>query len=227
MITAVAVVVPARDEAALVAGCLRAVHRSLLGLPVPIARTVVLVADRCTDETAELASAGGAVVVVSEEDRTIGEIRDLGCRRALALLPGHRPDRLLLLNTDADTEVTPGWAGHHLARAHRGWHATTGPAHLSGAFPGSPDAALRYRELVDTAERTTGNVYGANLAVRADAHTAVGGFGPTATGEDHSLWRRLAAAGYRLATEPRAVVHTSPRLDGRAPGGLASLLRQL
>ncbi|WIX76504.1 hypothetical protein QRX50_34260 [Amycolatopsis carbonis] len=143
---------------------------------------------------------------------------------ALDELDSVTPSGVVLLNTDADTEVTPVWALRHLDRARRGWHASAGPAHLSATFPGSSAAAARYHGIVAGAEA---NVYGANLAVRADAHLAVGGFGPLATGEDHALWHRLGSAGFRRCHEPAARVFTSPRLHGRAPGGLASLLHGL
>jgi cellulose synthase/poly-beta-1,6-N-acetylglucosamine synthase-like glycosyltransferase len=72
-----------------------------------------------------------------------------------------------------------------------------------------------------------GNVFGANLGVRADAYTSVGGFRPLHTGEDHDLWHRLGSAGYRLCFAADALVTTSSRLRGRATGGLADLLRYL
>ncbi|GAA3547674.1 hypothetical protein GCM10022222_34100 [Amycolatopsis ultiminotia] len=223
MISAVGVVVPARDEAASVSRCLHAIRRSLLRLPVSVERTVVVVADRCTDGTAARAWPL-AEVVVTDSPHTIGEVRDHGCHTALTQLADHPTAHVLLLNTDADTEVDSHWAARHLGSARLGFHAATGPAHLVGEFPGGTDAAAQYRELVDHAPV---NVYGANLAVRADAYTAVGRFGRTATGEDHSLWQRLETAGYRLTQDPNAFVHTSARLDGRAPEGLSSLLRRL
>ncbi|SEP37539.1 glycosyltransferase [Amycolatopsis saalfeldensis] len=226
MITAIAVVVPARDEAPAISGCLHAIRRSLLRLPVSVERAVIVVADRCADDTASRARSL-AEVIVSRAPLTIGEVRDLGCRTTLSRLAGHRTSEVLLLNTDADSEVDQHWAARHLARARQGGHATTGPAHLIGPAPGGPGAAARYRRLVETADREAGNVYGANLAVRADTYDAVGGFGRVASGEDHSLWNRLENAGYRLGQEPGASVRTSARLDGRAPGGLSSLLRKL
>lgn len=227
MITAVGVVVPARDEAELIGACLRALGDALHALPSGIARAVCVVADRCRDSTAAVARAT-ADVVVSEAARTIGEVRDLGVARVRERL-GARPAETLLLNTDADTCVTPGWALAHLTRARQGYHAIAGTAELSAPFSESARVLRRYDHIVDRARTAEGHgsVYGANLGVRADAFDVVGGFGPCATGEDHDLWRRLGQAGFRRCFEPAAPVVTSARLHGRAPGGLAALLRSL
>ncbi|WP_328457556.1 MULTISPECIES: glycosyltransferase [unclassified Amycolatopsis] len=226
MITAVGVVVPARDERDLIEPCLRALRRALWRLPARVERAVCVVADRCADDTAARARAtfGGWAtgrVVVTDRPRTIGEVRDLGVHAVRAGLAGHAASEVLLLNTDADTQVASGWAREHLRRVERGAHAVTGPAELAGPFPGSPHAARRYHAVVSGGV----NVYGANLGVRADAFDTVGGFGVCRTGEDHDLWRRLGEAGFRCRVEPAAVVRTSSRLDGRAPDGLAALLR--
>jgi hypothetical protein len=158
--------------------------------------------------------------VVIERPRTIGEVRDHGYHAVRAWLPEHKAANVLLLNTDADTTVEPQWAVEHLRRVDQGAHAVTGPAELAGPFPGSADAAHRYHALVDNGV----NVHGANLGVRADAF---GGFGWCPSGEDHHLWRRLLTAGYRCCVEPAAIVRTSARTEGRAPGGLAALLHRL
>jgi hypothetical protein len=228
VITAVGVVVPARDEEDLIVPCLHALRRALGRLPARVDRAVCVVADRCTDGTAARARAvfGGwaaARVVVTGRPRTIGEVRDLGCHAVRTGLSGHAASEVLLLNTDADSEVRPAWAREQVRSAEQGAHAITGPAPLPVPFPGSPDAARRYHAVVAGGI----NVYGANLGVRADAFDAVGGFGVRATGEDHALWHRLAEAGFHCRVEPAAVVRTSVRLDGRAPDGLAALLRTL
>lgn len=90
MIDAVAVVVPAWEEAATLPGCLDAVRRALAQLPAGITRTVVVVADRCTDAAAALARGHGAHVTTNTRLTTIGAVRDLGCRTALRALPGIR-----------------------------------------------------------------------------------------------------------------------------------------
>lgn len=233
MITAVGVVIPARDEAAHIGACLRAVRHALLALPPRIDRAVCVVADRCADDTAGIARAafGGwraGQVVGTGARLSIGEVRDLGVRTVRTQLPGHQPARTLLLSTDADTTVAPGWAREHLARATEGTHATAGSAELSAPLP-TASAEHRYRGVLERARLPDGhgNVYGANLGVRADAYSAIGGFLPLRSGEDHDLWRRLGAAGYRRCYDTGARVITSARLTGRAPNGLAALLSTL
>jgi hypothetical protein len=232
MISAVGVVVPARDEAALIGDCVAHLRGALGALPDGIERAVCVVADRCVDDTAAIARAGfggwsGTAVLANWCATTVGEVRQLGFRQVLAMLAGYEPSETLLLSTDADTTVAPGWALAHLHLAEQGWHAIAGVAELDEPLP--PPTALRY-----AAERGRahgphghGNVYGANLGVRADAYAAVGGFTPLATGEDHDLWRRLDAAGFRCVHATEAVATTSSRLAGRARDGLAALLNRL
>jgi cellulose synthase/poly-beta-1,6-N-acetylglucosamine synthase-like glycosyltransferase len=231
MITAVGVVVPARDEQRRIGRCVRALATALRALPPWLDISVCVVADRCHDDTARLARAalGSGRVVVNHADRTIGEIRDLGCRHVLTMLSRHRPDEVLLLGTDADSVVAPDWVRQHVRMIDSGVHATAGTIELTGRPALPPVVAQRYAAVVADAggPEGHGNVYGANLAVRADAYLAVGGFGTVASGEDRALWRRLGDGGYlrRYVVEP--VVRTSARRRGRAPGGLADLLRAL
>jgi hypothetical protein len=232
MISAVGVAIPARDEAELIGPCLRNLRLALAELPARIERAVCVVADRCVDDTARLARAEfagwrGARIRINTRALCLGEVRDLGFRQLGTALAAHGPAHTLLLSSDADTTVEHDWATAHLRLAERGWHAIAGVAELAQPVP--PTVAARY-----AAERARshgphghGNVYGANLAVRADSYAAVGGFAPLATGEDHDLWQRLVAAGFPTvyATEP--VVRTSARHEGRAEGGVAALLSRL
>ena len=94
---------------------------------------------------------------------------------------------------------------------------------------GSVEASAAYDRLLR--EKTQGDthhhVYGANLAVRADAYLDVGGFPHAVHGEDQALVDALEAAGHRLLRTTAVTVVTSGRLVGRATGGLADRLASL
>lgn len=230
MITAVGIVVPARDEARRVLRCLRGVVASVHALPPRIESAICLVADRCADDTVPHARTvlRDDQILLNRAVRTIGEIRDLGCRHLLAALRQHDPNGVLLLSTDADSVVPPHWATGHLRLIDAGTDAVAGMVELAGRSL-SPRLAARHATVLARSRRGDGhgNVYAANLAVRADAYLAVGGFGAVECGEEQALWRRLGAAHRvrRYATEP--VVRTSARRSGRARGGLADLLAAL
>ena len=80
MINAVGVVIPAHDEQDLLPSCLAAVRLAARQVSVPV--YVVVVADACTDRTAELARAQGATVVEARA-RSVGAARRAGVRQVL------------------------------------------------------------------------------------------------------------------------------------------------
>ncbi|MCP2303858.1 glycosyltransferase [Actinokineospora globicatena] len=229
----VAIAVPARDESERVQACLRAIVAAAQALPHDTAWAVCVVADRCMDSTARIARSElaelPAVVVENEADRPLGTLRDLGLRHATALLGPHDPAHTWLLSTDADTIVPAHWLTGYLALAATGAHAIAGTALLDHPAGLTSEAALSYARVLDLARipEGHGNVYGANLAIRADAYHAVGGFAPIRTGEDHDLWRRLGRRGYHRTYTEDVPVTTSARTQGRASGGLADLLAAL
>ncbi len=252
MITAVGVVVPARNEQDSIGACLRSVRRALERLPAHVGVAVTVVLDRCSDETSERVAAviddwpevealvvGGdgpssiqlaGARVTGATNADVGMLRSLGLSRALARLRPQPTNRTWLLSTDADTTVPTNWVCEHLRLAAGGAHGVAGLAELDGEAHLSPTARQRYHEIVAGGVHDGGHdhVYCANLGFRADAYLAVAGFpvgaGP---GEDHGLWRRMAAAGYRLEHPTSLRVRTSGRLRGRAEGGLADLLLAL
>jgi GT2 family glycosyltransferase len=234
MISAVGIVVPARDEQRLISSCQRDLVVAVRHASPGVDWAVCVVADRCTDDTASAARAtfgdhGNTMVLENHRDLTIGEVRDLGMRHVQAMLAGHPAERVWLLSSDADSNAPPDWVTRHLCVADNGADAVAGVVELFGHHALPPLVRARYTTVLAQARRAEGhgNVYAANLGVRASAYRAVGGFGACAVGEDHDLWRRLGQAGYRCCFAEDSVVLTSPRRRGRATGGLADLLHTL
>jgi glycosyltransferase involved in cell wall biosynthesis len=222
----VGVVVPARNEEDRIGDCLAAISTAVRTAGCPAVTCVV--ADRCTDATAAVARAAGADVVVNTLPRRIGTLRNIGLRRAGALLGGVT-ERIWLLSTDADTVVPPSWVRDHLRHAEAGADAVAGAVDLDDPHALPADVLARYTALVASrvAERTHGHAYAANLGVRADAFRQVDGYPAVACGEEHALLGRLRRGGLRVVSPTDVRARTSARTDGRAEGGLADLLRTL
>lgn len=225
----VGIVIPARNEEDRIGACLAAVGAAVRRAGLPAVTCVV--ADRCVDTTAARARAAtveGVEVVVTAHDRWIGQVRTLGLHRAIALLGG-APERIWLLNTDADTLVPPTWVLDHLRHARAGALAVAGAVDLDDPHVLPTDVLDRYSALVArrVTDHTHGHAYAANLGVRADAFLRVGGFPPIVCGEEHALLARLRRADLRVVSPTDVRVRTSARTQGRARGGLADLLRKL
>lgn len=235
----VAVVIPARDEAVNIVSCLLAVRASLAtavhaGAAERVSVTVV--AHRCEDLTASLARPALVGiphdVVEDGASTTVGEVRRLGVEVALDRLRvasgAAAPTRTWILSTDADSLVGLSWVTDILRYAQGGSVAVVGMTRLRGALR-SPAAREAYRQIIDAGVSGPehDHVYGANLAVRADAYAAVGGFRGVPVGEDRVLVDALLARGLPVARPRDLVVATSARHTGRAVGGLADLLADL
>ena len=223
-IRAVGVLVPARDEEAGVGRCLDSVFGALRRLPPDVAAAVCLVVDRSRDGTRSTARrtvrrhrAGprglrSAVdVLVNERPVWVGAVRNQAARTLLDRLRAVPPSATWLLSTDADSRVDADWVERHLELADTGADAVAG-----GVRPDRP---------VTTWVDDPAGTYAANLGLRAAPFLQVGGFPAVRNGEDGGVVRRFREAGRRVVVEPRLTVATSARLDGRAGGGLADLLR--
>jgi GT2 family glycosyltransferase len=153
---------------------------------------------------------------------TAGKSRAIA--RALAVATGD-----VLAFTDDDVNVGEGWLDAvRSAMADRGvalaggpvrprWQSTVPPwiRRARDRYPrlGAPIALLDYGDRpIELGPRT---VLGANLAVRREVFTRVGGFpirlgklrGTLLSGEDHELCRRVQDAGFRAMYIPSAAVH--------------------
>ena len=239
MTLGVAVVIPAQNEEDHVATTVRSVRASLedaCSQGLVTAWDVEVVAHRCTDRTAARAVQaldGRGTVTRDETSATVGEVRDAGVRRALARLATPRSSTWVA-STDADTTVGPGWLASIIRAA--AVHGVVGVVGVTALdrWRGTARGAAAYHELLlskhhgrDGGLHRHDHVYGANLAVRADAYLDVGGFPRTGHGEDQALVDALAARGHRLLRTRDISVVTSGRLLGRAEGGLATCLSRL
>lgn len=235
----VVVVVPARNEAGHIDTTLRSVQRSVTrarhaGL---LDRSTIEVrAHLCTDPTVAVArqtlAPGEGRVVEDHTSRSVGQVRDGGVRAGLQRL-GSPLSATWVLSTDADTCVPDTWVAHLLTAARgSGSVGVAGLAQLDRSLD-DPIAAMLYQRLLDMKMRHGeehhhhDHVYGANLAVRADAYLDVGGFPDVAVGEDAALVDALEEAGLPVLRTRDIEVTTSARTHGRAAGGLAHLLAGL
>ncbi|SDO77037.1 Glycosyltransferase like family 2 [Klenkia soli] len=230
----IGVVVPARDEAGVLPACLAAIsraarHPELAGVAV----RVVVVADRCTDGTAALAAAAGALVVEAHGE-TVGDARHAGASALLAEAAeaGTRPARVWVASTDADSRVPADWLALQRAAAESGVDAVLGLVRVEDWTGHPPHVAAAFAHAYDS-WRAAGpaalhpHVHGANLGVRGDAYLAVGGFPPLAVSEDAALVGALLLAGRTVLRTPAGTVVTSGRRRPRATGGFGADLDRL
>ncbi len=230
-ISAIAVAVPARNEADRIVPCVAALSAAVeqVGLPV----CVVVCADNCSDGTAELArsaftAAGLNGQVIEIAAGSAGVARQAASEGAVAqlVLADHLRHEIWLASTDADSRVAPSWLRRQLRWARTGLAGVSGLVTLAEV---EARVAYRYDRFITRQGARFGHshIHGANLGVRADWWTRVGGFPSVRCGEDQQLWRRLAAAGAETVGVTDLGVTTSGRTEGRASGGLAQLLATL
>lgn len=222
-IARVAVVVPARDEEARLGACLGsvAVARAVLQDRRPwLEVDVVVVLDRCTDRSGEIARAAGVDCVVVDAG-SVGAARRAGVARVAGLSGDSSLEDVWVATTDADTTVPPSWLLDHVQLADLGHDLVVGAVHPE------PDE-LSPAGLHAWRSRHAGpalHVHGANLGVRLAAYLGAGGFPEVREHEDVALFEAVRRGGrpWVAGTE----VTTSARLSGRTPGGFAGYVRAL
>lgn len=256
MIERIDVVVPARDEEDLLPDCLDALVTArveMLRAHPSVGCRILVVLDRCTDgseQIARAAAAGGTgVESIAVPFGNVGRARGAGVEhlldpvdppspvrgRAARAAHGVRLDRHWLCTTDADSRVPRDWLLTHLAAARSGAWLALGRVHPAtddtSSEPASETHEAWHRAHADPNAR---HVFGANLGVRADAYLLAGGFPRLRTGEDVGLYDAVLALGDlipdaagRIIDLEGGVVETSSRHDGRAPDGFAAYLRAL
>lgn len=216
----VVVVVPAHDEEELIPAALDAIGRAAAVVAPRVRTTIVVVANACTDRTAEIAR-GRGVTVVEADTADVGAARAAGF--AWAMTQGIGPlDRLWLATTDADSRVPAEWLAAQLEAA-----ATGGDVYL-GTVALEPAERASFADWVDSYAAASrddaghGHVHGASMGMRAAVYVTAGGFRSMPCDEDVDLVTRLTAGGARIVWDESCPVITSSRLAARAPRGVAA-----
>jgi glycosyltransferase involved in cell wall biosynthesis len=225
VIRSIGVIVPAHNEQDLLPSCLaslRSAARALRGVPVHL----VVVADACRDQTAQVARRGGASVVRISA-KSAGEARAAGARAILRRSRHLRPADLWLATTDADTLVPACWLRRQAGYASQGWDAIVGTIQVTDWSGRPPGTRSLFHERYGTGTGQHPHVHGANLGFRASAYLAAGGFPALPSGEDNAFVAALAMTGSRVLRTRALPVITSARRESRAPDGFGGYLAQL
>ncbi len=243
----VAVAIPARDEAGSILTTLAAIDRAAAGAGNWLdSLTVVVSANNCADATAVVAAGFPATrfrlvvdtVILAGDQAHAGGARRAALDRAARLLP----ETGILATTDADSSVAPDWLAALLGEFARGADAVAGAITLDPEerqrlppLPGRDAewelAALmaRLEHAIDPCDHDPAPrhiwAWGANLALTLAAYRTVGGLPEVPLAEDRALAERLLAHDLKLRRSTAPLVYTSARVDGRAPGGFADLIR--
>ena len=213
----VAVVIPARNEEALIGRCLTSVIAA-----VTPQTSITVIADACTDGTAEVARSFAGVRVLEVDSATVGRARSVGVAAAIAEAGG-AASGIWIANTDADSVVPAHWITEQVRLADHGADVLIGT--VSPEFTDlTPRQVAAWLSRFDP-QTANGHVHGANLGLRASSYEAAGGFAPLGEHEDVDLVVRCGATGARVEASNGFDVMTSGRSVGRTGGGYARYLQ--
>lgn len=222
------VVVPARDEEALLPACLDGLEAAIERLSVerPETRvTCVVVLDRCTDSSADIvASRHWAHALVSAFGQ-VGAARRAGVEHAAALAGVQDARAAWVANTDADSVVPDHWLTRQLELACGGADLVLGTVvpDTLGVDPRVIEAWHARHVLAEDHPY----VHGANLGVRLSTYRRAGEFPELPVHEDVRLVDAIRRDGAAVVATATAPVVTSGRFVARTPEGFAGYLRGL
>lgn len=236
--------IPARNEAAEIEGCLRALAEQRPAPP----DAVVLCLNNCGDDTAGIVRRGAFPFAIHMlEVELPDELACAGAARRLAMdhaawLAGRQG---ILLTTDADARVPPDWLFANRAVIEAGAEGVAGrgviepegakciPPHLHAIDARECAYAALLDELRWLLDPDPFDPWprhdehsGASIAVTVDAYRRAGGMPPVPLAEDRAFFAALRRVDARIRHSEAAPVTVSARLVGRAPGGMADTMRR-
>lgn len=244
------VVIPARNEQALLPRLLVAMARQTILSALSDPLDVILVLNNTDDRSGVVARQAVAdasrvrltvLDVHFPRDRAhVGSARNLGMEVASRDLGG-RPG--VILTTDADAVPADDWIEANLRAIDAGADLVggrivgdrqeeerLGPDFLRRArlYARYGDACDQLASLIDPRAHDPWPRHhdhtGASLAVRDDVYRKVGGLDPLPCREDLGFVAKVEAAGFRLCHPSDVTVTVSARTQGRASGGMADCL---
>lgn len=180
---------------------------------------LVVVADRCSDRTSEVAAHWADQVVISTSGSP-GAARALGLQQCL----GEVGADAWLMCTDADSVVPREWILEHLKHRWSGADVLAGTVSVADWTGRSRHLRTRYER---TYQERTDHVHGANLGFSRETYVQIGGFAAVPAGEDQDLVDRIRAGGFRVDHCSASPVNTSSRRKGRSNAGFADYLNDL
>jgi glycosyltransferase involved in cell wall biosynthesis len=222
----VSVLIPARNEEKLLPRCLRSIFTSLALLPSSVTTDVIVVCDRSTDLTYQIAkeTTKGRGLALSIESGVVGTARAMAAETAMRRYKGPW-NRLWLANTDADCAVAETWIVEQLLLAGQNEEVVAGTVEVDSFEEHGPEVIERFRaSYLVRSDGSHPHIHGANLGIRGDVYRKAGGWRDLETAEDHDLWKRLIEVGARTISVDHTKVITSGRRIGRAPDGFAGAL---
>lgn len=213
----IGVVIPARDEQELIGDCLASIAGASALVAVPV--VVVVVADGCSDSTADVARGFAGVEVVELAPVGVGLARARGVAAVLA----HGVEWIAC--TDADSTVPENWLAEQWSLHREGRQLMIGT--VRPRFAELSPAHVAHWRATHRRGFPNGHVHGANLGLSAAAYRAAGGFAGLDEHEDVDLVARLRALGVDEVATDACEVETSARFAGRTAGGYAGHLRRI
>jgi Glycosyl transferase family 2 len=217
---AVGIVVPVHDEEDLLPAALEGVEEAVDALPPATSCRIALVLDDCRDGSADVAHAWASRVgalVTERECRSVGMARRAGCQTVFSLWPELPRSSIWMAITDADSVVPRDWLTVQLEAFRSGSDLWAGRVRVA-----EESTVVEQWKAAYAAERHP--IHGASMGFGGSLYERIGGFRDLRSGEDRDFHRRAVAAGFHVTYDLRAVVTTSARRRGRAPGGFAGVL---